>query len=49
VAEFMKEVGNAVSGMGSDADEVYGTWRTEHEADIARFENPRNGEEKMNV
>jgi hypothetical protein len=49
VAEFMKEVGSAVANMGSDADEVYETWRTEHEADIERFENPRNGEEKMNV
>lgn len=49
VAEHLREMASGAAGQQEYAAEAHGIFRTSHEADLDRLENPRAGEEFMDA
>lgn len=47
--DVLRDLANAINGMGEFAQEAFGTWRQTHAEDLERLENPRPGEEEWDV
>lgn len=47
LTDMIQQFGSAFGGMCDLAQEVVESWRSEHEADIERTENPRPAEETL--
>lgn len=49
VTEALREIAATFGGLRDQADELNGVFRTVHEKEIERAENPRIGEQKWDV
>lgn len=47
--DHLGEVADSLIASADSGNDAYTSWRTEHEYDISRQEDPREGEEMLNV